>query len=101
MDFEEDIEPKTENQLWNKLTHKAGVFCSERDDTTLGSNALLPRWTLKLTKIQGQSTNIITNDSKRKVEVGEVVLFFQDNGHNQCNELSLRKERKKQLKYSV
>ena len=95
MDFEEDIEPKTENQLWNKLTHKAGVFCSARDDTTLGSNALLLRWTLKLAEIQGQSINIIINDSKREVEVEEVVFFFRDNGCNQCNELSF-KERKKE-----
>ena len=51
MDFEEDIEPKTENSLWNKLTHKAGVFCSARDDTILGSNALLTFWMLKLTEI--------------------------------------------------
>ena len=41
-----------------------------------------------------RASQSITNDSKREVEVGEIVFFFfRDNGCNQCNELSLKKER--------
>ena len=39
------------------LSCKAGVFCSSSNDTVIGTNALPPSWTLKLTGSWGELKN--------------------------------------------